>query len=471
MTDVFLVTVDSLRYDRCGFAGYRYDTTPTLDALAAEGVTFTRAMAPGPRTSESVPGIISSRLSADCGYIDEESYTALPHDTETLAKWLGEVGYETLAILSNPQLSPARNFDYGFDTFRNHRINEQGDRFTDAGDATAGGNDVLDTARALLQRLNDSPLPLNPTRVAYVVYRLRQLADWPTVDGAAVIDDLLSEVEHADTPVFAWTHLNDLHTPLHPERVRAGGLVDAGNMRQFWDDAKRVEHTPAPGYERAYDSMVRYVDTQLDRLVTRLKEQGRWDDALVIVTADHGESMHDRGYYGHHAGANQRLCYSDRDYLHHDLLHVPLIVKPPGGASGAVTEPVSLCWLHELIADAVSLPRGDFQNTSGSDPGPLTAYEPAQPVVSDSLTDRGHTVVAHSPAGTVYTNADQSTDSGWWFFPPNNGGEHSPHSVKDAPDELRAACQSAKTDPEAVPEVSAQIDAGARSRLQELGYL
>ena len=46
-TNVVLLTVDCLRYDRCGFNGYYRNTTPVLDRLAEESYLFDRAYAPG----------------------------------------------------------------------------------------------------------------------------------------------------------------------------------------------------------------------------------------------------------------------------------------------------------------------------------------------------------------------------------------------------------------------------------------
>ena len=46
--NIVLVTVDSLRADHCGFMGYEEDTTPTMDAMAEDGLVLENAIAPGP---------------------------------------------------------------------------------------------------------------------------------------------------------------------------------------------------------------------------------------------------------------------------------------------------------------------------------------------------------------------------------------------------------------------------------------
>jgi len=81
--NVVLLTIDCLRYDRCGFNDHDQDTTPTLNGLAQEAAIFDAAVAPGPRTSESVPGILAGVLSADCAYYDDLPYKAIPSGTST----------------------------------------------------------------------------------------------------------------------------------------------------------------------------------------------------------------------------------------------------------------------------------------------------------------------------------------------------------------------------------------------------
>jgi choline-sulfatase len=55
--NVLLVTVDCLRYDRCGFAGHHRETTPTLDSLAGDSFLYNRAYGTGTYTTELVPDL------------------------------------------------------------------------------------------------------------------------------------------------------------------------------------------------------------------------------------------------------------------------------------------------------------------------------------------------------------------------------------------------------------------------------
>lgn len=405
--NVVLVTVDCLRYDRCGFNGHDQETTPTLDRLAHESAIFDSAVAPGPRTSESVPGILAGVLSADCAFYDEIPFKAIPSSAPTLATWLGDYGYRTIASISNPQLSPVRNFDRGFDEFDNLRIKDRGDRFeqdTQTDDSPGSGWELIEGIRdrlrdAVRDRIREyGSRSFDPATLAFLLERIvRKRSDWPTVPGEDVISELLSTLGTTsdDRPVFAWTHLNDLHAPLHPERVRDGELLGApSDLTQYRWDLHRLADHYEPNYAAMYESTLRYVDAQIGRLVEHLQKRGLWDETVFVVTADHGEALHDRGVYGHAAG-NDRFVYdASRDYMYEELLHVPLLVREPDGEGRRVQTPFSLVWLHELISEVTGVERGNFIQTSGRESHRYPSTDAL--VIADAISADGHTIVTRS---------------------------------------------------------------------------
>lgn len=127
MTDrrnIVLVTVDSLRADHCEFMGYEKDTTPTLDAMAEEGVAFENAIAPGPKTPEAMPAIFTGchpplRTENTSEPTDERKARIRDHMRirSTIPKRLQERGYTTIGFTPNPYTSRHYNFDKGFDHF------------------------------------------------------------------------------------------------------------------------------------------------------------------------------------------------------------------------------------------------------------------------------------------------------------------------------------------------------------------
>jgi len=99
------------------------------------------------------------------------------------------------------------------------------------------------------------------------------------------------------TPFFLWAHLWDPHAPHDPSEAlltRAGG--------------------------DPYLAEVAACDLALGRLLTALEERGEADSTLVIVVADHGEAFGEHGEVSH------------GPYVWNTTLHVPLVVRRPGGA-------------------------------------------------------------------------------------------------------------------------------------------
>ncbi|MFB6186263.1 MAG: hypothetical protein ABEI86_05280, partial [Halobacteriaceae archaeon] len=65
----------------------------------------------------------------------------------------------------------------------------------------------------------------------------------------------------------------------------------------------------------------------------------------MIVTADHGEALHDRGVYGHASLGEEFVHGENRHYMYDELLHVPLLVRTPSEGSKRISTPFSLGWL------------------------------------------------------------------------------------------------------------------------------
>jgi arylsulfatase A-like enzyme/Flp pilus assembly protein TadD len=103
--------------------------------------------------------------------------------------------------------------------------------------------------------------------------------------------------KHHTGPHFVWVHLYDPHDPYEP---------------------------PAPFSEKykdhLYDGEIAYADSAVARWIAFLKKAGVYDNAIIVVTGDHGEGL------GEHGEETHGL------FLYDSTLHVPLIVKNAGAA-------------------------------------------------------------------------------------------------------------------------------------------
>ena len=290
--NVLLVTLDTTRADALGCYGAGGDPTPRFDALAAEGTRFDLAIATAAVTPVSHASILSGRdnpghrlrvISAASGY-------RLPDDVPTLATVLKEQGYDTAAVHSAFPVSAHFGLDRGYDVF------ESFDEPADDGP----GWDVL-----ALQRRSD-----------------------------ATTDLALEVAGRLDDPFFLWVHYWDPHDPARlppPEFLPADLPRDAqGGLAMS---------------RELYAAEVRYLDLQFGRLVDGLKQQGRWDDTLVVVVADHGEGLGDHGW------AHHRILYQEQ-------VRVPAIVRVPGTRTAPVVGEVVRAYdLAPTVLDYLGLPR------------------------------------------------------------------------------------------------------------------
>lgn len=103
--DVVLVTIDSLRADHTGLAGYPWPTTPSLDALAARAASFDRARSPAPLTRRAVPALLYGRMAATLPFSASRRWPLLQDSAlPTLATAFAAGGYRTAAIVSHWRL-------------------------------------------------------------------------------------------------------------------------------------------------------------------------------------------------------------------------------------------------------------------------------------------------------------------------------------------------------------------------------
>jgi arylsulfatase A-like enzyme/Flp pilus assembly protein TadD len=101
--------------------------------------------------------------------------------------------------------------------------------------------------------------------------------------------------QHKGAPFFLWFHLWDAHDPYTPpEPFRS-----------------RFPNTP-------YNGSIAYLDSIVGKLLDYLQSQGLYDNSLIAVAADHGESLGEHGELTHSI------------FLYDSTIHVPLLLKLPG---------------------------------------------------------------------------------------------------------------------------------------------
>src|SRR5262249_31839022 len=124
--NVVLISVDTTRSDHLGCYGYPLKTSPTIDRLAARGVRFACARTQVPWTLPAHMSLFTSLLPSHNRV--EHTLCELPTDVPTLARLLGEHGYNTAALVNDACMSAQWRFHRGFRLWREYP------NLTDAGD-------------------------------------------------------------------------------------------------------------------------------------------------------------------------------------------------------------------------------------------------------------------------------------------------------------------------------------------------
>ena len=135
-----------------------------------------------------------------------------------------------------------------------------------------------------------------------------------------MIDDAIRWLTKVgDSPFFLWAHLYDPHRPYEAPEPFAS------------------RHDP-------YVAEIAYADSQIGRLLHALDERALRDRVIVIVTADHGESLREHREMDHGI------------FLYESVLRVPLIVRAPGVAPRRIADLVRLTDVMPTVLDLLRLP-------------------------------------------------------------------------------------------------------------------
>ena len=324
--NVVLITVDTLRADRLSCAGNPERTSPHLDRLARRGSSRARAITPQPRTLPGLACLMTGREPPGHGVRDNFHY-ALGPDAVTLAERLREAGWVTGAVNSSPVLSHDSGIFQGFDSA------------SDRGD---------DWARLPLVRGVEHLVTLVAMRRGDREMRVTELAlGW-----------LRSRPRRG--PFFLWVHYLAPHMPYEPVRpfdrlfdpAYRGpyehsidyGEISKGDMTYRNPLPPRtVQHVKA-----LYDGEVATSDRAIGTLLDTMDQRGDLEDTVVLVTADHGESLDEHGYFFNHG-----------DFVYGPGTDVPLIWRRPGRAPELALHAPRLIDVTALVLDEAGIDRPD----------------------------------------------------------------------------------------------------------------
>jgi choline-sulfatase len=420
--NVVLVLVDTLRPDALGCYGQQAGLTPFVDELATRGMRFGHAYAASTWTNPSVASLFTSRWQSQHGVVN--LFSVLSDRERTLAEVLHERGFATAGFLATRSIPGTAGFGQGFDVWK---------ETLEAGDLKGAG-----------ERVN--------------------LGAFAWLDARAADDR---------RPMLLYLHYMEPHFPYDPRAGRLAAVLASHHFtpaeRQAWNErfdawlavglgggGARPEH--ADVIRDLYLAEVASLDEVLRELFDGLGARGVLRNAVVVITADHGEEFAEHGSIGH--GIN----------LFNDTLHVPVLLLVPGRRPQVVDESVSLLDVAPTLLELVGAPpEPAFEGRSLLRPGPhplayaelLLNGSGNEPPQNRALVDGSHKLIL-TPAGHEQ-----------FYDLLRDPGERDPEGLDgDARAVLVRALEAtrARAQRDVGTAEQRQIDDATRERLRALGY-
>lgn len=285
--NVIFISIDTLRADHLGCYGYQRDTSPNIDKFAQQSLLFKNFFAVVPKTGPSMTSFFTGQYMQTHGVVDNNYLRA--SDTQSFVQLLPD-DYQKAAFVANPVLSEARGYAKGFDKYQVGNFkNNMGEW---------GQGDITPNAINWLHSAKDKG------------------------------------------NFFLWLHYIDPHGPYIPPNEYRNLFVNDN----YYDNSRKVplDYTPVEGinenyvlgavpkyqrqgdidtvdhYVAEYDAEIKYTDAEVGKVLDYIKKSNLSENTIVIITADHGESLGENNYYFEHG-----LLVNEGS------IHIPLIINHP----------------------------------------------------------------------------------------------------------------------------------------------
>ena len=341
--NIIIIMTDQQRADFFAGEGFGVDTMPRLEALAREGTRFRRAYTSSPLCTPARCSLFTGRFPKATRVKDNhrggvEILRAAPDLFDVLAGQgytINLVG-KNHAYLREDQCTVWE--PYGHHGYLGRARQSPAERAFD------------DWLKARGNRISEEPAPFGA--------ELQQ--------PARIVRDAIEAlpVMRRQGPFFLWLSFPEPHNPCQasepyyscfdPAEIppRLAGPEDAAARGGKWRWMREAQDIWRPGidgladrFRATYCGMIRQIDDQIARFVGVLREQGLWEQSVVVFLSDHGDYAFDWGLHGKGVGMPE------------SLIRIPLILWGPGITAGAddTEHFVSIVDLLPTLCEALGL--------------------------------------------------------------------------------------------------------------------
>ena len=249
--NVILVVVDTLRANHLGFMGYERDTSPWLDEFSDRCVIFDNMWTAKSLTLPSFASLFTGLHPTNTGIF--QNAWPLNDDTHSLVEDFRDAGFATMGYPTTDILAARYNIDRGFDIYN-------------------------------------------------MADELPRMAE-------AEIEAVKNGIENESGPMFLFVHFWETHLPYEPDKEFYDMFADPLYVGQMDGQVRTFEayNTMVLPLSQAdlinaidrYDAEIRWIDNYLSGLFEYFEEKGLIDNSLIIIAADHGESLSEGHFFGH----------------------------------------------------------------------------------------------------------------------------------------------------------------------------
>ena len=322
--NIVLVTFDALAAEDMSLYGYHINTTPNIGVLAKKSYIFNTMIANSNWTRPSSASIIIGKYPTTHKIFDGSVITGrMSYNRENLANVLRENGYKTAAITSNIFTHPLQNmtfrdFDYLPDTITNRSLLPPVKKifsFLPTKFLTSSTSSVL---------LMEIMLPFDSLLIRYMPAYFAETPYTPDL----VFEKALKFIISTEAPFFVWIHIWPPHDPYLPSGQFRYTLLNErtfDTIQGFSNIFKNFRYQAEQQLiidklRLRYDENIMYADDAFGKFINTLFAKGIFENSILIVTSDHGESF--RKGYLYHGGV--RL-----ENLYQQIIHIPLLIHLP----------------------------------------------------------------------------------------------------------------------------------------------
>lgn len=320
--NILVYVMDALRADFLSCYGHEHETSPEIDSFRDDAVKYTNAYSTATWTKPAAASLVTGRQPRSLNMMHIMDRMAGVEGT--LPERLSANGFDTRAVSANHFVSEDFGFE-GFDEFvqLQTKVDDLGNRRTvEKRGPVADAVDEQDLDRVVIPLSAD----IND-----------RLFEWITPD-------------RTDSLLLAWSV--DTHGPYF---VR-------GEASAFGNDPEEVIHESEVSRDTVaktislYKDMIRYNDRRFGRLLEELRSAGIYDETLIILLADHGES------FGDHSSFFGRPVFGHSGVVYDEVVRIPLLVKFPKGRFGGETrdELAQILDVYPTITDVCGIDSPDL---------------------------------------------------------------------------------------------------------------